>query len=40
MKQAYDDVWLTRPIFQLIRASAIKHQLLYSDDYRDLQNNK
>lgn len=41
MKQAYDDVWLNKYEFPTDWSEAqIKHQLLYSDDYRDLQNNK
>ena len=41
MKQAYDDVWLNKYNFPTDWSEAqIKHQLLYSDDYRDLQNNK
>jgi O-acetyl-ADP-ribose deacetylase (regulator of RNase III) len=41
MKQAYDDVWLNKYKFPTDWSEAqIKHQLLYSDDYRDLQNEK
>ncbi|MGO4819457.1 macro domain-containing protein [Flavobacterium sp. W22_SRS_FP1] len=38
MKQAYDDVWLDKFIFPKTWYGAQKkHQLLYSDEYKDLQ---
>lgn len=38
MKQAYDDVWLNKFVFPKTWSNAQRqHQLLYSDEYKDLQ---